>query len=268
MTDIFDYICSSKQNINSPIYTNNTTKINEPCECQRENTLIGIISKRRSPIDCNNFAVFYHIAAMNNWQDVVMEQKKICDNLNLNPICGLLGSNSDRVWVESIGLNIQYHSQNLHEYESPTLKILYDWTKKHQNGCVMYFHTKGVSAPHNVNKKYWRWLMTEQVITKYHDNLKRLHIADALGVTWLNGRFPHFSGNFWMARCDWISILEDPIEHQKKIGMPNIAGNPWKRMSAEFWLGSKPYHIVESLCGQDLSLWENNILFYNKYKSL
>ena len=48
----------------------------EPCECDRDNTFVGIISKRRSAINFKDFAVFYHIGAMNNWKDIVLEQKK------------------------------------------------------------------------------------------------------------------------------------------------------------------------------------------------
>ena len=40
-----------------------------------------------------------------------------------------------------------------------------------------------------------------------------------------------------------------------KINSPIIAGNPWKRMSADLCLGSKPYHIADSLCGENLCMY-------------
>lgn len=274
MIDEFDNLFSLEDISDQPEEKKNTeiepeervSKKKEPCECDRDNTFVGIMSKRRSAINFKDFGVFYHIAAMNNWKDVVIEQKNICDNLNLKPICGLLGSKKDCEWAESIGLDIQYHSTNIYEYESPTLKILYNWSKQHPDGCVMYFHTKGVSAPHIIGKTYWRWLMTEQIILNYQDNLKRLNIADILGVSWMHGYFAHFAGNFWMARCDWINILEDPLDHQKK-GGPNVAGNPWKRMSAELWLGSQPYHMADSLCGMGLCMYCEDLPLYDKYKN-
>jgi hypothetical protein len=265
MTDEFDSLFSKsleipKQEVKEEV------KEQIKCKCNR-NTFTGIVSQRRSFSECSNFQPFYHIAAMNNWKEVVKEQKDICDQLNLKPICGILGSNKDAEWTRSIGLNIQYHSKNIHEYETPTLKMLYDWSKNNPDGRVLYFHTKGVSAPEIIGKKYWRWIMNEQILINYKDNLKRLDIADILGISWMHSNFAHFAGNFWMARCDWINILKDPIDHQK-INGPIVAGNPWKRMSAELWLGSKPYHIADSLCGENLCMYCEDLDLYDKYRNI
>jgi hypothetical protein len=226
------------------------------------------VKRRQINYTFSEFKVFYHIAALNNWKDVVIEQKNICDKLNIVPICGLLGSEDDLKWAESIGLQILYHSNNYREYEIPTLKLLYDWSKKNINSRVMYFHTKGVSQPDDISKKYWRWLMTEYLILDYKNNLKKLELVDIVGVNWMENKdFPHFCGNFWMARCDWIITLSDPIIFQQHNG-PTIAGNPWKRMSAELWLGSRPYHIVESLYSKNEKLWQENCFAYDRYRNL
>ena len=115
MTDEFDSLFSKsleipKQEVKEEV------KEQIKCKCNR-NTFTGIVSQRRSFSECSNFQPFYHIAAMNNWKEVVKEQKDICDQLNLKPICGILGSNKDAEWTRSIGLNIQYHSKNIHEYD-------------------------------------------------------------------------------------------------------------------------------------------------------
>lgn len=264
MVDQFDSLFTENNSVES------IEKIIKPeesskCKCTR-NTFVGNLSKRRPYVEFSDLGVFYHIAAMNNWKAVVLEQKEECDKLGLKPMCGLLGSDSDRLWAEELGLNILYHSTDIYEYESPTLKLLYDWSKNHPNGCVLYFHTKGVSAPQIINKQYWRWIMMEHIVANYKDNMQRLNIADIIGVSWSNGHFAHVSGNFWMARCDWINILMDPIDYQK-INGPYIAGNPWKRMSAELWVGHQPFHMVDALCGTDLCMWCDNLFLYDKYKN-
>ena len=274
MLDKFDNLFEEpKQPTESiePIVLSNTEiekeSIKETQACCDRNTFVGMVSRRRSAIENYNFMAFYHIAAMNNWKDIVIEPKNICDKLNISPMCGVLGSNKDLEWVKSIGLKVEYHNTNIHKYETPTLKILYDWSKQNPNGRVLYFHTKGASAPQIIGKKYWRWLMNEQVIVNYKDNLKRLDIADILGVSWMNGWYAHFAGNFWMARCDWINTLEDPMDHQERNG-PYVGGNPWKRMSAELWLGSKPYHHVDSLCGMGLCMYCEENSLYDKYRNM
>jgi hypothetical protein len=75
-----------------------------------------------------------------------------------------------------------------------------------------------------------------------------------------NPSIPHFCGNFWMARCDWVASLTPPWVHRNN-GGPEIAGNPWVRMHAEMWLGHKFYHGVESLRGRNETLWYGDRVF-------
>lgn len=226
---------------------------------------LNLAARRRKSRYIKKFKVFYHIAAMNNWKEVIIEQKELLDSLSLEPICGVLGEHDDVKWLEQSGLNIQYHSKNLQEYETPTLELLYDWSLKNEDGAVLYMHTKGVSNPNDINKKYWRWLMSDYVIKDYENNLLTLEVADMVGVNWIDSpNHPHYSGNFWMSRADWICNLKSPSQH-KIDGGPVIWGNPWERMHAEMWLGSTFYHLVESLCCRNEMLTGDNRL-YNRYK--
>lgn len=209
---------------------------------------------------------FYHIACMNNWKDVVIEQKEVCDSVGIVPVCGVLGSLDDVVWIKDLGLDIAYHSSNILEYETPTLKMLYDWSKSNKDGAILYFHTKGVSVPTDVVKKYWRWLMMDNLVLKWKTNIIDLISYDAIGVSFLKrAKRPHFPGNFWIASVSYINTLIDPIKH-KLDGGPAILGNPWNRMHAECWIGTKPNANMKSLLGHNRLLSNLNFPYYNKYK--
>jgi hypothetical protein len=201
-----------------------------------------------------NFQSFYHIAAMNHWYDIVQEQKKICDELNIKPICGFLG---DHKYVHNLvesGLDIQYFSENINEYEIPTLKLLYDWSNTHPDSYVMYFHTKGASSnKDDIFKTKWRHIMNDFVIKKYQSNIQILESRkkDVIGVNWTNAkRFNHFSGNFWIAKTNYINCLTDPCAYSKNGGINGkiqLGKEPWDRMSAEMWIGDCKEVIAESL---------------------
>ncbi len=90
----------------------------------------------------------------------------------------------------------------------------------------------------------------------------RLAINDALGVDWMDDpHFPHFCGNFWMARADWLASLEDHSTYKRSRPGFHWAGHPWERMNCELWLGSQPWHQIESLCCRNAPLWGGDFPF-------
>lgn len=191
-----------------------------------------------------NIKAFYHIAAMNHWLDIVNEQKDICDCLNIKPICGFLGDYDQKKIAENLGLKIKFHSKNFKKYEIPTLKMLYHWSQNNLNSYVIYFHTKGASSDENdVFKTKWRHIMNDFVIKNYESNIKELekNNADVIGVNWTEcGNFKHFSGNFWIAKTNYINTLKNPLDYQMHggiYGKSRIGLEPWERMSAEMWIG-------------------------------
>jgi len=104
-------------------------------------------------------------------------------------------------------------------------------------------------------------------ISRCLERRDKLEVVDMIGVGWMNYmHYPHFCGNFWMARCDWVKNLINPRQYRNN-GGPNFWMHPWERMHAEMWLGSIGYHTIESLCGTDCRLWEDNI-HYEKYKEV
>jgi hypothetical protein len=218
--------------------------------------LIEILNRRDSYKKINHLETFYHIAAMNNWKDVVLEQKEIVHRLQLDPKCVVLGEPADAKWVKDQGLNVIHNVSNLKEYELPTLEKVYEYCKKNKNNAVLYFHTKGVSCAENdplyESKKMWRWIMMEYVLAKWKKNLEELSAYDSLGIDWQDeATLPHFAGNFWMARADWIYQLRNPRDYKERPHHPPRNepdyGNPWERMAAESWLGSEQWHMIKSI---------------------
>lgn len=226
------------------------------------NSCYSLITQRRNYKAYGSLQPFYHIAAMGDWKNIVTEQISIIRELKIHePICGLLGTKADLEWAKKQNLNIKYHDTNLQQYETPTLKLLYDWSHSHCRDAVLYFHTKGASKPigHNI-PTYWRYLMTDYLIKDYEHNLKMLNLVDIIGVDYVHNAHSHFSGNFWMARCDWINQLIGPWQHRRQRGF-SFGGHPWERLHAEFWVCSKKNYIAESLCCTNQVLYRGHQVF-------
>lgn len=221
----------------------------------------------------NNFQAFYHIAAINNWIDILKEQKSICDKLNIKPHCGFLGNKNQLDIAIEYGLDIKYFSTNIKNYEIPTLKLLYDWSKKNLDSYVMYFHTKGASSNANdIFKTKWRHIMNDFVIKNYQNNIQILESTkkDVIGVNWTNAKgFNHFSGNFWIAKTNYINCLIDPYDYSKNGGINGkiqIGKEPWARMSAEMWIGDNKTTNAESLFCQNVPFSRKTTIIY-EYKT-
>lgn len=218
---------------------------------------------RRAPEAAAPFPLkaFYHVACMGNWKEVVEEQCRDLASAGIDPTVFAIGSEEDMAWLRQLGLDLVGSSTNLRDYETPTLALLDQWCQDNPDGAVLYLHTKGVSRSNDKNKIAWRLLMMHYVVGNVRENLEKLRVADMVGVNWQNcARHPHFSGNFWMARADWINSLPS-VEEYRAGGGPRIAGHPWERMHAEMWLGSRPWHHIESLCCSDTNLWSGDTVF-------
>ena len=217
--------------------------------------------RKANPTPPTELKVFYHVACMGNWRQVFADQMALFDECGLEPRCYVLGSAEDYFDVLARCPDAVHAGSDLRNYETPTLQALYGWASENPGAAVLYCHTKGVSNPGDTGKIAWRILMEETVIRPWRENLGKLAIHDMVGLGWIdNPSLPHFSGNFWMARCDWIASLTPPWIHRNN-GGPEIAGNPWIRMHAEMWLGHKFHHWVESLRCRNETLWYGDRVF-------
>jgi hypothetical protein len=147
----------------------------------------------------------------------------------------------DRAIVEfGLEAEVASHCDDLKAFEAPTMRLVEAWAC-HADGSVLYFHTKGVSAPGSEHKRKWRELMSRETIGRWKENIRDLDVHDVVGVDWREcPPISHFSGNFWWARADWIRSLA-PFDAYYQT--PRYDPDDWGeglRLGCEFWIGSAP----------------------------
>lgn len=227
--------------------------------------------------------VFYHIAAMNNWQDVVLEQTNLLsvpDDHILNVSVGYDGEdNSDLGILLNGPFNIgETVGSPLSQYEFPAMRMISQQRNEmDDDDLVLYFHTKGVSKPNDLRTTKWRELMNmamlEYLPHRIHEITPAKHI-DAVGVGWsdMYRSIHHFSGNFWLARASYIKELPDFDEYNKIKRVNFEGGDADYRFNAEFWIGSaNPIVISQYLRNThypwyDRESWDKQINKFRLYE--
>jgi len=116
-----------------------------------------------------------------------------------------------------------------HEFENPTIKLLYSFCKLNPDYKVLYMHTKGVSYASNhvflPGVKSWNRFMRHCLLDYFTQCLTLLKIYDTVGCNFRSieyGNPKHYSGNYWWATARYISTL--PIAYLKD------------KYDPEFWL--------------------------------
>ena len=227
-----------------------------------------ISSRRRNPVTPDPLAVFYHLSLMPGWEIIVAEQLRLLAHVGLNRVKAFVIA-SQRADVERLaeiaaryGVEVELLGTHydFRLYEGPTLRELYRWCVKNPTGAALYLHTKGVSNPACPVKRDWRRVMMKRVVADWRANLALLQEFDAAGCAWQQSPdFPHFSGNIWMARADWIASLDEPENYRFSRDDFSWSGHSWReRMYVESWIGSKGWHHIVPHCGYDAKLWEHD----------
>jgi hypothetical protein len=191
-------------------------------------------------------AAFYHIAAMGNWESVVDEHFHMLHAAEIHSVnVSYVGYSGGIDFVtktaEGTGVRVTIvrHDPRLTAYETPAMKMIEDWAQTAPySGSILYFHTKGVSAPEDQNRRKWRNLMNHEVLTNWREHVRRLDEFDVIGVNWRNCRpIAHFSGNFWWARTDWVRSLAPFDVYYENPRYPTDWQNS-RRLGCEFWISS------------------------------
>ncbi len=221
-------------------------------------------------------AVFYHVAAMNTWRSVVREQVRLLAHVGLTDVTvGLLGDADDAATVATlaaaagVSAAVAFHRPDLSLAELPTLALLHAWARRQVAGStparpVLYLHTKGVSRPADRTRTAWRRLMQRHTVAGWRDNVALLADVDLVGTDWVESTVhAHFSGNFWLARADWVARLDPPQVY--RLSHPDDfrwGGEPWRdRMFAETWVASRPGHRVASLACTNLHFRDDPAIY-------
>jgi hypothetical protein len=194
--------------------------------------------------------VYYHIAQIGNWVEVVCDQVKALQD------SGLYGF-ADKILFGTLGsfpidlpskFEMLFHHPDVQLYEFPTLNALREHALR-EDFNVLYMHTKGVAFEEKGNTvaivTYWRKYLEHFCIGKWVECLQALEEFDASGCEFYGPGLnvdPHFSGNFWWAKSSYLRTLprvEDILVSKEHSDPP--------RMKAEFWVGSNHEIRVKEL---------------------
>ena len=227
--------------------------------------LAELARRKANPATFEKPEVFYHIACMNAWQPVVTEQLKLLKGVGLGDkvTACIVGDDPEGeakclAIAAQWGVNLQsvpLEDRSRWRFEEPTLSALYEWAQTAGEAACLYMHTKGVSNTEDPHKIKWRRVMQHYLVVPWQQNLEYLREYDMVGCNWQhNPSFPHYQGNFWMARADWIRKLQHPKKFQAADRGCIFAGQGWNRMFAEVWLGSRQWHHMKSV-GAENEAW-------------
>jgi hypothetical protein len=184
-----------------------------------------------------NIHIFYHIAMVGRWKDVVEEQVlRLASRGPRNAPVFAYAVGPESLFDECKSLIskdnfvLQYGGP-LDNFEFPALQGLHDFSIQQGTGHLLYLHTKGVSkfaTPHDVPCTDWRRFMEHSVIDNYLECIKLLEHCDACGANFVvdHSWGTHFSGNMWWTKAEYVKTL--PV--------PRSSSN---RYDAERWICSK-----------------------------
>lgn len=187
-----------------------------------------------------NLLVVWHAASIGCYREVVPEQLHLLSELGLSHVlCTHVGPDLPFVQASAsaagVQLMVEYSDSDPLKCEVPAM-LLVERLARWNDGAVLYLHTKGVTRPTSALHQRWRRLMHAHTLRPWRDHLRRLEQgATCCGFDWINQKdhpHGHFSGNFWIARCDYLRTLPQYSEFHAKEG--------YSRFSAEQWVGRGP----------------------------
>ena len=188
--------------------------------------------------------VFYHLACINNWQEVFVEQMEQLRHNGFQRIdLTVLGTAEDLLTINKITdelkleVRIIFQAPELTYFEKPAMLAIEEYARQN-DGYVLYVHSKGVSNPASETKVKWRRLMMRELVENWEFCLTQLPHYDLLGVNWRDFPTYHFSGNFWYAATKYLRKLSDFKLFYDTTCYPIWDPCDSKRLSCEFWISS------------------------------
>lgn len=178
---------------------------------------------------------FMHVAMMGEWQAIVAEQllKLRASGLydkTAKLRVGIVGGSAEEFPFADNKIEVAYASPRLKDAEFATLSLV-EAQARQEPSLVYYLHTKGVSHE-NPCVSDWRRLMEHFLILRHEDCVRALASHDICGVDWLRRPEPHFSGNFWWARSEYVRRLPSLRAWLRPDGWDFA-----NRHACEWWIG-------------------------------
>jgi hypothetical protein len=203
---------------------------------------------------------FYHVYCAGRWHEPVTEHLAALDASGYDGpfILGAIGSPRERqealVVIGAIRVPDAVVSAD-EGVEQVTVEEIDRYVDTH-TGAIMYAHTKGASTVSPI-QDVWRRHMTRKVVAGWRTCEAAIADGyDAVGCFWLAASdwpgeevpdsrwgWGHFSGNFWMASCEYLRALPPP--------------SAVSRYGAEAWLGKgvAPPHVLDLLPDTPSPTW-------------
>ena len=209
-----------------------------------------IINNHQQAIDITESSAMIHIfynLFTKSAQDEERVQRIIQEQFNLiNPKYHITNVSITSIGykLSSIPNNVSTITQHYNEGgEDLTLHALWKYCKanNHRNVKVVYLHSKGSYHPNESNHRL-RNFVTQGALSTDCANLPDTCNVCSSRMSPLP--HPHTSGNMWLARCDYISKLIDPLAAKEgKLPSKIHEDNPCKgrgRYLGEHWVHSHP----------------------------
>lgn len=200
--------------------------------------------------------VFFHIATIGPYQNIIdellIDSSDLIDKSSTFNAC-IVGSGN--VKINNSKINIIHLSNNIKNYEYPTLQLLHS-TAQTTDGYFCYFHTKGASN-NTPNVCAWRSFLSNFNLKNYNNLINHLqHGYDTAGVDIRTNPTTHYSGNFWWANSSYIKTLPIPKAQKFK----SFSERYW----AEFWLCSNNGKFFDNYNTNNFPFYKQ-LFTYNPY---
>ena len=155
----------------------------------------------------------------------------------------------DKIFINNIGncitknygpgVVLTNHSEDASLFEIPTINKIKQFSELNPYCKVLYLHTKGIS--HKNHKCVDDWIEMMLYFLTDQECISHLDSYDTVGCNYQCTPKKHYSGNFWWAKCNYLS------------GLPDCGLN---KMDAEMWLHQN--------CPNYLSLHDSGLNHYHQ----
>jgi len=216
-----------------------------------------------------NNAIFIHAAILDKCKERIIQyldiikESKLNNNVTFIYICFIgseeipLRTNDIREYNHNNQIKMIKLSDNLTDYELPTLNFLYKFCLINPTYNVLYLHTKNVGKEINLCIEDQIQYMLYFLVTKWENCTEKLNNYDACGVDLRVNPTLHYSGNFWWSKADNIISLPSPIEFNNLNKYPNPLNS--LRHNQEFWV------CYNNTNKKYISIWDCKISVYERH---
>ena len=156
-------------------------------------------------------AIFYHLY-QNELSGLIYQQQmhrlytsglmEACEFIHI----GVVGDNE----MFTVPPKAKVHkNERLTKDEGETVEAMYRFCKENPDYKVLFFHAKGASRQFVPQLHAWRLFLEYYILDKWQDCVRMLKQYHTAGVKLRMKPYPHYSGNFWWGRADYLATLDE-----------------------------------------------------------